>query len=582
MKLFTFSLDWDLFLGSHPYSRPPPSSQQMDQYHIRSAQQYHDPSTFIHYPENWRRPNPSYYEPFDQPNYFGNNQNPYEHNNDYHGNHTYYARRSQHAEPLSSSSYYSNPSREINGPQNVYYSSYARERTIGIPREYLPLATEWKPSKNHRYLDVEDDFQRNHERRASNHATQDYYHRERESGFEDNTINDNEHRTYRDYEGDASRKRKSGRVNERNDRHGSIEGRTQQPALRDHRDENEREPNRRDRDRSRNSSRERRHKRERSKESRMRERSKSRERERSTSKERTRERSTEQSNESSHIDTRAGRSEGYTDKSREKHIDFRRSAENIDQHADSNSRYSRYRRGGNFRFNHSDRKYRVPYNWIDIEPIGDIIEGTNLVAMKVPLIKLFTPKVTWTPQEFLEKAREKGFKVGMVIDLTNTSKYYNGHVDFKSEKETEEEVIIYHKFPIEGYMELPSAETIQQFTNLVIDFEKKNPDKQIVIHCTHGLNRTGYLIAHYLINVKGLSVSEALKLFSRSRPPGLIKQAYVMDLYKQYAPDEEVKEPEIPLWAVEKYSWKKAPADVVLNSSVSSNDDVNVDMNLSI
>lgn len=522
--------------------------------------------------------------------HFGNRQNAYELNNQYYGNNPYYSQTR-----ITGQSYEAfHPSYNPNGPldrqQNVY-SSNSTERII--PRVYVPRTTEWQPSRNHRYLDVEGEYQDKREwgGGAFHHPNQAESHYQRESHFEYNRTREREARSYWEHEGDRNwepKPRNCERISETNDCTASMEGKNQwgSPVRGKHYQAGrERQSNGRDRDRSRNSSRERRQKRETSND-------RPRTRERSASKEgaRTRERSRDErmayrspegSKERGDWDGRSGRSERYGDRSGEGKREFRSSADSVDPNA--TGRYSRNRRGGHFRHNHQDRKYRVPYNWKDIEPIGEMVKGTNIVAMKVPLIKLFTPKVTWTPQDFLEKAKEKGYNVGMVIDLTNTSKYYNGHTDFKSEGEAEEDVIQYHKLPIQGHMEVPPEETIQQFVNLITNFEKKNPDKHIVVHCTHGLNRTGYLIAHYLIRVKGLSVAKALELFAQSRPPGLIKQDYVEDLYKKYAPEEKVIEPEMPAWALEKYSWEKAPnLDVPLNSSVSSNEDLNVDMSLSI
>ena len=44
-------------------------------------------------------------------------------------------------------------------------------------------------------------------------------------------------------------------------------------------------------------------------------------------------------------------------------------------------------------------------------------------------------------------------------------------------------------------------------------------NEYIGIHCTHGINRTGYLIAYYMCEKKGVSVEEAIEAFNTSRKP---------------------------------------------------------------
>lgn len=44
------------------------------------------------------------------------------------------------------------------------------------------------------------------------------------------------------------------------------------------------------------------------------------------------------------------------------------------------------------------------------------------------------------------------------------------------------------------------------------------PDRLIGVHCTHGLNRTGYLICRYLIDVDGMEPAAAVQRES----PGLV------------------------------------------------------------
>ncbi|XP_061655169.1 uncharacterized protein LOC133489907 isoform X8 [Phyllopteryx taeniolatus] len=55
-------------------------------------------------------------------------------------------------------------------------------------------------------------------------------------------------------------------------------------------------------------------------------------------------------------------------------------------------------------------------------------------------------------------------------------------------------------------------------------------DKLIGVHCTHGLNRTGYMICRYLIDVDGMDPAEAIKLFNSCRGHDIERSNYIDDL----------------------------------------------------
>ena len=51
----------------------------------------------------------------------------------------------------------------------------------------------------------------------------------------------------------------------------------------------------------------------------------------------------------------------------------------------------------------------------------------------------------------------------------------------------------------------------------------------IGVHCTHGLNRTGYFIVYYLIEQHKMSVEDAIKLFDESRKPDMFAKPVLID-----------------------------------------------------
>ena len=59
--------------------------------------------------------------------------------------------------------------------------------------------------------------------------------------------------------------------------------------------------------------------------------------------------------------------------------------------------------------------------------------------------------------------------------------------------------------------------------------------RPLKIHCTHGFNRTGYIIASVmmrLLSPTGMCVERAVRRFAQQRPPGIYKHEYIEDLFR--------------------------------------------------
>ncbi|XP_036119095.1 RNA/RNP complex-1-interacting phosphatase isoform X3 [Molossus molossus] len=125
----------------------------------------------------------------------------------------------------------------------------------------------------------------------------------------------------------------------------------------------------------------------------------------------------------------------------------------------------------------------IPERWKDYLPVGQRMPGTRFIAFKVPLKK----------------------------DLPET--------------------IPYLKIFTIGH-QVPDDDTIFKFKCAVNGFlkENKDNDRLIGVHCTHGLNRTGYLICRYLIDVQGMRPDNAIELFNRCRGHCIERQNYIEDL----------------------------------------------------
>ncbi|XP_060097345.1 uncharacterized protein LOC132573699 isoform X2 [Heteronotia binoei] len=122
----------------------------------------------------------------------------------------------------------------------------------------------------------------------------------------------------------------------------------------------------------------------------------------------------------------------------------------------------------------------------------------------------------------------KGLNVelGLIIDLTYTTRYY----DVKDLPKTVE----YKKLYTVG-LEVPNDPTILQFKKWVRKFlwENAENEKLIGVHCTNGINRTGYLICRYLIDVEGWDPETAIQVFGEARGHHMDGGRYLTDLKTQ-------------------------------------------------
>lgn len=137
------------------------------------------------------------------------------------------------------------------------------------------------------------------------------------------------------------------------------------------------------------------------------------------------------------------------------------------------------------------------------------------------------PEECFSPLDLFNKIQEQNEELGLIIDLTYTQRYYK--------VEDLPETISYIKIFTVGH-QIPDNDTIFQFKCAVKEFLKKNKnnDKLIGVHCTHGLNRTGYLICRYLIDVEGMRPDDAIELFNSCRGHCIERQNYIENLQKRH------------------------------------------------
>lgn len=122
--------------------------------------------------------------------------------------------------------------------------------------------------------------------------------------------------------------------------------------------------------------------------------------------------------------------------------------------------------------------------------------------------------------------------------MTNTRRFYDRSA-------IENKQCQYVKLQCRGHGETPSREQTQSFIEIVEGYSADNPLDIIAVHCTHGFNRTGFLICSYLIEKHDYAVDAAINVFASFRPPGIYKQDYIDELLVRYRnlDDEEDDEP---------------------------------------
>ncbi|XP_033219904.1 formin-like protein 3 [Belonocnema kinseyi] len=165
----------------------------------------------------------------------------------------------------------------------------------------------------------------------------------------------------------------------------------------------------------------------------------------------------------------------------------------------------------------------VPDRWLQYKPYGAVIEGTKILAFKVPL-REGVAKNLQQEQRFTTAILRQSFpKLKYVVDLTNTSRYYD-------KKEFTDAGVQYEKVMVPG-IQVPPMDAVKKFFKAMENFTAVCGDDQIIgVHCTHGINRTGYFICRYLVQQLGWKLSHALKAFQDARGYPIERQTYVAEL----------------------------------------------------
>lgn len=191
----------------------------------------------------------------------------------------------------------------------------------------------------------------------------------------------------------------------------------------------------------------------------------------------------------------------------------------------------------------------IPNRWLHCPRKSEGIIAEKFIAFKTPLSAAFTDQMPmeciFLPDMIFGFCKTLKLNLGLWIDLTNTKRFYDRSV-------VESKGTQYVKLQCRGHGETPSPEQTSAFIEIVDNFVTEHPFDIIGVHCTHGFNRTGFLIASYMVERLDFSIEAALSIFAKIRPPGIYKQDYINELFRRYDDEEDAPTaPEMPSWSLE-------------------------------
>ncbi|KAF5274946.1 hypothetical protein FQR65_LT04287 [Abscondita terminalis] len=191
----------------------------------------------------------------------------------------------------------------------------------------------------------------------------------------------------------------------------------------------------------------------------------------------------------------------------------------------------------------------IPKRWLHCPIKSSTLIVDKFLAFKTPLSSIYDDKVPlecrFSPSVILDYCKLQKIKLGLWIDLTNTNRFYD-------KEEIERANCKYMKLNLKGHGETPSKHNTNTFITVVQNFISKFPLEKIAVHCTHGFNRTGFLIVSYIVEKMDCDLEIALEMFATARPPGIYKKDYLEELYRRFDDvDDTPLPPQLPSWCFE-------------------------------
>ncbi|XP_053687954.1 mRNA-capping enzyme [Sabethes cyaneus] len=188
----------------------------------------------------------------------------------------------------------------------------------------------------------------------------------------------------------------------------------------------------------------------------------------------------------------------------------------------------------------------LPNRWLYCPRQSETLIAGKFLAFKTPLKDDFESQMPaeccFTPEMLFQLMKTYNVKIGLWIDLTNTDRFYDRN-------DVEQNKCKYVKLQCRGHGETPTQEQTNAFIELVDEFNRDHPMEIVGVHCTHGFNRTGFLIVSYVVEKLDWSVEAGLSAFAKARPPGIYKADYIKELFRRYEDENDATPaPALPQW----------------------------------
>ena len=159
----------------------------------------------------------------------------------------------------------------------------------------------------------------------------------------------------------------------------------------------------------------------------------------------------------------------------------------------------------------------VKYTWNSIQKLGEVVQGTNLIPFKAPLSPSFPG--SWDLNDLLDAIPS----LTRVIDLSeNIGRRTSLKGKMYKREELEELGVVYHHLPIEGG-KVPKETIVNKFMDLVDEAD----GGLVGVHCFHGLNRTGYMVARWMMEKADVRGQEALDRFGVARGVPIQRKVFI-------------------------------------------------------
>ncbi|AAG02952.1 protein tyrosine phosphatase 1 [Betaentomopoxvirus amoorei] len=153
----------------------------------------------------------------------------------------------------------------------------------------------------------------------------------------------------------------------------------------------------------------------------------------------------------------------------------------------------------------------LPYKWNNYFAHGTIIKCINTICFKLPC-----NGTEWDICKLINTFPN----LKIVIDFRYSETCYNP-------SDLNKLGIEYIKIPIKA-QSLPTDDKINKFFNII---DKYIELKYLIgIHCTHGINRTGYMVCKYLIYKFKIPPYVAINIFEKNRGYYIEREIYINNL----------------------------------------------------